>query len=447
MVAESAKTSKWLNAALAMVPELLGKLWRSASLSWAARARVLLGIQLMAASAVCNLAHAQDYAEFEPNNSCVGAQNLLGANFPLRIEGYKTQSDGNAVDYFKFTAAPGTALRVTLSGDPSKPNPLTAYGVGLYSSDCPLSSSATSFTINSPASLDIVVPADGIFVIGVTACCDLDFSGSGTIEGAYLLSVGPNLPVRSISGRVTDSLTGAALPGAAEPFARVELYRLGSFGLEFVAGMPTSNKGRFLFSSASIGASLTPGDYHVVAYAGQYQTTDSAVDLINVQAGEARIAPTLSLLSNPVRFTEINPCEDVPAHGGTCNFSYRVTVGTGNRLTGGVWNLVDAWGTGGMINATQFLACEQPITLVAGTRAASQVVHCRFTIPASVPDYASFCVDARFGEGSRANPHFAVQGLIDPLFCLSKLPAQMRLKVVPQGAAAQQMLRTRGHRR
>jgi hypothetical protein len=407
---------------------------------------VLLGLQLFAACAFGNLVHAQGYSEFEPNNSCVGAQSLAGANLPVRVEGYKTQSDGNAVDYFRFSAPPGTALRVTMTGDSTKPNPLTAYGVGLFPSDCPTSPSATSFTIFSPASLDIVVPADGIFVIGVTACCDLDFSGSGTIEGSYLLSVGPNTPIKSIGGRVADRLTGIALPGAAEPFARVDLYRLGLFGPEYVAGTPTSNKGRYLFSSETVGASLTPGDYQVVAYAGQYQSTDSAVTLLNVQAGEARNAPALSLLSNPVRFTEINSCEDVPAQGGECNFSYRVTVGTAGRLVGGVWSIVDAWGTGGMINATQFLACEQPIALVPGSRASSQVVRCRFTIPANVPDYASFCPDARFGEGSRANPHFAVQGLIDPLFCLNKLPAQTLLKVVPQGAAAQ-MLRPRGHRR
>ena len=450
MTAASARTSKWPKGALALVPELLGKLWHCASLTWAARVRVLLGFPLIAAGAVFNPVHAQSYSEFEPNNSCAGAQSLVGASLPLRVEGYKTQPYGDAVDYFRFGATPGSVLRVTLSGDPSSSKPLTAFGVGLFSSDCPSSPSASSFTIFTPANLGIVVPPDGIFIIGVTACCDGNFSGSGTVEGAYLLSVDPILPVlsvKSIIGSVTDRLTGVALPGASEPFARVELYRSGLFGLEYVAGMPTSNEGRYVFSTETVGRSLTPGDYQVVAYASQYQSTDSAVDLSNVQGGETRVAPTLALLSNPVRFTDIKPCEDLPAQGGDCNFSYRVTVGSSGRLAGGVWSLVDAWGTGGMINATQFLACEHPIALSSGTRAASHVVHCRFTVPGAVPDYAFFCVDARFGEGSRANPHFAVQGLIDPLFCLSKLPAQTSLKVVPGEIAAQHMQRSRGHSR
>ena len=441
----AALTRKWLNGALALLQAPHLSMADGATRSWRSWAPVLC-VFVVVAGATSKPAHAQNYTEFEPNNSCIGAQSLLGANLPLRVEGYKTQSDGNAINYFRFAAAPGTTLRVTMTGDASKPNPLTAYGVGLFPSNCPPSPDASSFSIFSPANLDIVVPADGIFVIGVTACCDLDFSGSGTIEGAYLLSVGPNLPAKSIGGQVIDRLNGAVLSGAAEPFAWVDLYRSSQFGLEYVAGMPTSNKGQYRVSSETVGSSLTPGDYRVVAYANQYQSTDNAVDLPSVQAGEARIAPTLGLLSNPVRFSDIKPCTNVPAQGGECNFFYRVTVGTGSPLMGGVWSLVNAWGTGGMINATRFLACEHPIALVSGPPAASHVVQCRFTIPASVPDFAGFCVDARFGEGSRANPHFAVQGQLDPMFCLTKLPAQTRFKIVPQGVAAQQMW-TRGPRR
>jgi hypothetical protein len=444
MTPKPALTSKWFHGALALLPARRSTSATGRRRTWA---RVLGALLVAAGAAFDNPAHAQNYTEFEPNNTCIGAQSLLGASFPLRVEGYKTQSDADAVDYFRFAAAPGTRLRVTLTGDPTKSNPLTAYVIGLFPSNCPSSPSAISASIFSPANLDIVVPDDGTFVIGVTACCDLDFSGSGTIEGAYLLSLGPNMPVKSIGGLVTDKISGVPLPGAAEPFAWVDLYRWGLFGPEYVAGMPTSNKGQYLFSSEATGSPLTPGDYQIVAFANQYQSTDSTVDLRNVQAGEARTAPTVGLLSNPVRFSDIRPCADVPSQGGDCNFSYRVTVGTGRPLRGGVWSLVNAWGTGGLINATKFLSCEYPINLIAGTPAASQVVQCRFTIPASVPDYAGFCVDARFGEGSRANPHFAVQGLIDPLFCLSKLPAQTLLKVVPQGPAARKVLRTGGDQR
>jgi len=39
--------------------------------------------------------------------------------------------------------------------------------------------------------MEYTVPADGVSIIGVTACCDTNFSGSGTIEGAYVLNIEP----------------------------------------------------------------------------------------------------------------------------------------------------------------------------------------------------------------------------------------------------------------
>jgi hypothetical protein len=37
--------------------------------------------------------------------------------------------------------------------------------------------------------MEYTVPPDGASIIGVTACCDTNFSGSGTIEGAYVLNI------------------------------------------------------------------------------------------------------------------------------------------------------------------------------------------------------------------------------------------------------------------
>jgi hypothetical protein len=495
--------------------------------------------------------YAQSYNEVEPNNTCSSAQELLSAVIPIQVMGFKTSNPADAVDYYKFTATPGTQLRVTLDGNTSTPSPLTAYGVGLFASNCPLYPSDSRWGINTPAKLDITVPIDGIVIIGVTACCDLNFSGSGTLEGYYILSVtepppptvitgrvvdadtnsglpgsqspfasvtlercfdygywgycyywtamqtdlqgnfrfqgdfdgnfrirvnadsflyeqpilsptGPKgfesvlitsgssydfgviplvpiIPVDSISGQLRDKVTGLPLTGGVEPFARVELFRLSPYGTEYVAGIPTNDAGIYKFSSAVVGHPLYRGDYRVVGYANQYQRIDNYVDLINVQGREARVAPALTLLSNPVRFTDIKPCNNIPAEGGNCDFSYTVTDGTANLMKGVAWSLVDAVGTGGFVNSTSFVSCEQPLTLMPGTRVASKEVHCRFTVPASVPDNATFCPDARFGEGSRANPHFTVQGLIDPLFCLNKLPGQGSIEVMPQREAVELM--------
>jgi hypothetical protein len=449
-------------------------------------------------------------------------------------------------------------LQATLSGDPSQPNPLTAFGIGVYTSDCPAWPSFSAFTIFSTALVDFTVPSDGTFIIGVTACCDSDFSGSGTIEGAYVLSVGPppaptvvtgqvtdadtgvglagnqppfasatleqcfdygywgycsplqsaptdsqgyfsiqgpyegNLrvrvntdpyayeqpvlspagptgyesvpiargahhdfgviqlvaivPVDSISGQVTDRVTGRSLAGTIEPFAHVQLYRQTDYGSEFIAEIPTSQNGNYMFSSAVVGHPLLQGDYHLVGYANQYQTTENWVDTFNVQPHEARVSPVIRLLSNPVRITNVKPCGDIPAQGGTCEFSYKVTSGNASRMAGTAWSLVRAWGTGGFTNGTQFAACEQPLTLVSGTPADGQVMRCQFTVPARVPAYAGFCVDARFGEDSRANPYMTVQGVFDPLFCMVKLPGGGLFKVLPQRAAVE-LMRQKGGRR
>jgi hypothetical protein len=316
-------------------------------------------------------------------------------------------------------------------------NPLNAFGLGFFPSGCPEYPAVQAFSIFSPADMDFTVPEDGIFIIGVTACCDLNFSGSGTLEGGYVVSVVPDIPVElidSISGQVTDKVTGRPLAGPVEPFALVQLYRAGPDGFEFLAQIPTGEDGNYLFSAATVGNRLLPGDYMVMGFANQYQTSDNVVDIINVQAHEARVAPVLALLSNPVRFTNVKPCDNNSAREGKCDFSFIATLGTADITKGALWSLSHTSGTGGIINATEFLVCEQPLILIPGRRTE---VRCGFTVPANVPDGALFCADARFGEGIRTNPYFTVQELIVPLFCMTKLPRQGSFQVLPQPEAVE----------
>jgi hypothetical protein len=492
--------------------------------------------------------YAQNYTETEPNNPCQSSAQDLGALvLPTQVDGYKAPSD---VDFYKFSGTPGTQLRVTLNGNFSSAVPLTAYTVGFFASDCTLQTSGSN--IGTAAHLDFTVPPNGIFIMGATACCDLDFSGSGTMEGGYTLSVAnvppptvisgrvvdaethaglqgnqspyaavtleqcfdyvywgycyyrestqtdsqghfrfqgdfdgnfrvrvtadsflyeqpifsptgslgyesipiasgtsydfgdlplvPIIPIESISGQVKDKVTGRPLAGNVDPFALVQLLRMSQFGYyEYLGEVPTSAKGDYLFSSAVVGRPLLRGNYRVITYANQYQVLNNSVDLVNVQAHEARVAPVLNLLSNPVRITDVKPCNNIPARGGDCYFSYKVTNGTANRMKGSAWSLVSALGTGGFVDGTNFLACQQSLELIPGKRDASQEVHCRFTVPASVPANAYFCPDARFGQGYGDNPFFAVQGMINPLFCLSKLPGQGNFQVLPEREAGELM--------
>ncbi|GKT10766.1 hypothetical protein [Desulforhabdus sp. TSK] len=133
------------------------------------------------------------YTEVEPNNTCATAQDLTSAASPLQVTGYKTQPYGDAVDFFKFYGTPGTQVHVSLAADFSKPTPLTSLLVGAFTSACPGSYAdlgyVGSWDNTTPVQLDFTVPSDGIFIVAADACCDLNFTGSGTIEGAYVLSV------------------------------------------------------------------------------------------------------------------------------------------------------------------------------------------------------------------------------------------------------------------
>ena len=122
---------------------------------------VFLNVLLLCGMALSDQAQAITYPEIEPNDPCTSAQDLRSAAGPLQVTGYKTQPFGNAVDFFRFHGTPGTQGRITLDGDFSKPNPLTAYGVGFFTSDCPSLPQGSNFTFGAAAFLDFTVPGNG----------------------------------------------------------------------------------------------------------------------------------------------------------------------------------------------------------------------------------------------------------------------------------------------
>jgi hypothetical protein len=200
-------------------------------------------------------AHAATYAEVEPDNTCATAQNLEYAPFPLQVKGFKSVGS-NAVDFFKFRGVPGTQVGVTLNGDSSSPNPLTSFGVGFFPSNCPAIAQSSNFNIFSPAHLEFTVPADGKFVIAVTACCDTNFSGSGTIQGAYILTVTGTSP------------GGVAAPVGSNP-ADQSYGRWAAAFWQWVLGVP-DNK----FSAQSGNQRVNPLKDKTGAWCAQHQIGD-----------------------------------------------------------------------------------------------------------------------------------------------------------------------------
>lgn len=80
--------------------------------------------------------------------------------------------------------------------------------------------------------------------------------------------------VPTITGRVIDAVTGFPLPGNAEPYAYVQLYRVCGDGcIESVISQQVDSEGRFFFDSDYSGNPLPAGEYQIEATASLYLTT------------------------------------------------------------------------------------------------------------------------------------------------------------------------------
>jgi hypothetical protein len=221
--------------------------------------RLLPGFILMFAGALSSALWAQ---EIEPNDPCVNAQDFSTIALPFSVFGALSPSaEATDVDFFRMTLTPGDTVQADLEGAPTGQGTLGDPFLGLFDSACNLLDiNDDSGSLNSR--LIFEAPADGIVVLGVTACCDGIFEGGG--EGSYLLSLTRLAAIDSISGRIVDSDTGEPLSGQEFPFASVQLYRCDAFGcFEFIGFQPADVDGRFEFVNDQLGNPLSTGTYQL----------------------------------------------------------------------------------------------------------------------------------------------------------------------------------------
>ncbi|HEX6864717.1 MAG TPA: carboxypeptidase-like regulatory domain-containing protein [Thermoanaerobaculia bacterium] len=220
--------------------------------------------------------------------------------------------------------------------------------------------------------------------------------------------------VGSIRGRAVDAVTGDPLAGDAVPFANVELQSCQTeWGVYCytVAEQDADAAGSFEFRQEYAGQ-LEGGTYRVRITADQYFTTESApfevADEQHYDAGD------VSVKSYPVRLTLDQGCGSIPATGGTCQFSVRVTNGGTADLKADTWTLVRALGL--------FYPGELSTFPVGTTKtvnlppSASTTLAYTFTAPASLPGGATVC--ARAYASDKKNT-FAAIGIHD-VFCVRK---------------------------
>ncbi|KAA9130276.1 carboxypeptidase regulatory-like domain-containing protein [Marinihelvus fidelis] len=201
--------------------------------------------------------------EFEPNNSCDTAQTETLSGSPHIILGeldpFAEQAD---VDFFRFTAQPGTVLRLDLEGQPTGAGDLGDPFVGWFDSACQLMAFDDDSGEGLNSQLHLVVPGDGLFTVGVTNCCDSGFNGVG--QGSYRLSVTERNSIGSISGLVFNAETGVPLSSYEPPY--VVAYLNQCTGTECTYGVADAladAHGVFAFLTDYWGQPLLDGDYQV----------------------------------------------------------------------------------------------------------------------------------------------------------------------------------------
>ena len=236
-----------------------------------------------------------------------------------------------------------------------------------------------------------------------------EFSGVNLEVGD--LPIVPLPRIGSISGRLVDSVTGKPI-AEAFPFL-VQLFRCTEGGcIDFVNWQVAGSQAGFHFESDWRGNPLTVGTYQILASAEQYQ--QKITDPISIGEGVHENVSDLSLISFPVRFSDIKPCADLPASGGECAFSVRIWNGEDARFRGKAWSLVNASlpeSAGGLVD----FQVKNPKKLDMGI-GKSQVLRFRFNVPGSnSPGTAYICPRMFVGQGS--NFRFNTVGFKD-LFCV-----------------------------
>ncbi len=341
-----------------------------------------------------NVTAAATGTDIEPNNSCQAAQDVGAVPLPFVLDGNLDSSQTPDVDFFRLTGAPGAAVTIDLEGQSTNKGTLGDPFLGFFNSDCNLVAlNDDSNSLNSR--LEITIPADGVIILGATECCDSGFNGGG--NGTYQLTVTPLQVIGSISGRLTDALTGKPLRGDVDPFAFVRLMQCDDFGCFDVNSQTSDSEGRFFFDRDANGALLRVGNYMAVVSADQYQTGQT--DVFAVAEGENYDTGDVALTSFPVRFSDTQPCV-VPVEGGLCEFSVKITNGLPTRLSGKAWSMITGSGIGSFTNFTAFQAdTPNDVKLNPGK---SSVLRFRFRVRGSVADGAAICATVYVGQDPNA---------------------------------------------
>jgi len=479
-------------------------------------AALVLGISLTAAPGAA-FAQEPQGVDAEPNSVCTAPQDLGAPALPFIVQGSLDTPPGTPdVDYYRFTATPGSLLRLELDGLAAGAGTLRDPYLGQlenYYGSCYVMSYSDD-AVGTSAGLDLTVPDSGEVLIAVTSYGDWEFQGTGGSAGTYRLTireqeiaealegrvlnartgapvasaavtllrcnssgtncydwagwtttgadgtfrfqngtysvyspflagsyklsvqaaglqvanVGPYaltdgqvlnvgdislqaLPaVGSISGRLVDQVTGRPLSGSGAPYAYVTLLYCGPYGCFHRDSRPAQADGTFRFEGTE-SYPIAPGRYQIMAMADQYQETFGPT--FEVADGDHLSVGDFPVKSQPARIELVTACA-IPADGGTCRMTMRVTNGAPTRLEGEAWGVVEASWIGSPAQQTRFqVGSPRTLSLAPG---GSVVLPLTFEVPGSVSNGSYICVN---GFAAQRPHEFNTLGA-QPLLCFTK---------------------------
>lgn len=224
------------------------------------------------------------------------------------------------------------------------------------------------------------------------------------------IALAPTPVIGSVSGRIVDSVTHAPLSGVGEPFVQIILAGCAGYACTYVTGSPDSS-GRFKFTHDANGRGIVANAQLTMSVvADQYQQLYTTV--LPIAAGADDKLGDIQLMSNPVRFTVLHGCTNVPITGGVCEYKVQITNGGANPVEGAAWATIDAVGLQSFIGGSLFQTDQPQEMYLAGatwTYRASRVASFEFAIPGTVPAFAFICPTFWFGVDP-VNPQLYVQG-------------------------------------
>jgi hypothetical protein len=371
-----------------------------------ALAAALLFLVLALVMGRTGLAQGRD---IEPNNSCFKPQNLGAIGLPYTLAGrIGTINDAPGIDYFRIVATPGSTLEITLRGASSGSGTLEDPWLGFFDSSCNMFAENDNAEGND-ARLRVRVPDDGVVIVAATTCCYYWYSGSAL--GTYRLEVAEYPAVRSIGGQLVGAVSGKPVQGG-----HVTLFRCTDASCEeWLGEVWGTPDGRFRFDRDYAGQPLPPGTYQIAVDAEQFQSFRT--ERFQASAGQDLDLGAIKLEPNPLRISGVQPCMTILEGGGACRFAVRFTNQSAAPVHASAWSVVDAWGTGGLVDSTRF----QTGTPVAFTVQPQQsyTVWFQFNVPASVGNSANICPNVLAGDRDGAF-YYDILARLDGAFCITK---------------------------